>query len=233
MTWGAIGAAAVTVVGGALMAPDAPDTGGTQDAARTQAEIGRQQWDRYKTIHAPLEDQYVKDAQNYNNADRQAKVAGEANAVVNAKFGQARQRLLRTPGLDPSSATATAALADFDLKQAAVGAGAQNAARDRLEDQAWARRTDALSLGKGLPAQASSALGSSATTNMQLAGLSQAQANAQGRSIGNIVSKGFDAWGKSNTANSGAGLDGYTDTSYGVTSGRGFDTSDNMQNYGV
>lgn len=199
MPWSAVVGAVASGVVGSVMGDSGGSSGGESSAM--QAQIGKEQWDRYKTVYAPLEDKYVADAQEYGSPAQFDKVAGEANATNNAQFGKARQRLLRTPGLDPSSAAFATGMVNMDLAQAAAGANSQNAARDRLTDAAWARRTDALSLGKNLPAQASSTLGAAANNNLTQSAYNQQQANSQGRAIGGIVSKGFDAWGKSNNSN--------------------------------
>lgn len=202
---------------------------GASDAAATQAAISQDQWNTYKETYQPLEKQYVADAQSFDNPANREKAAGLASSTVASQFGKARERLGRTPGLDPSSAAYSAGLAGLDTTQAAADAVGQNAARQSVEDRGWARRTDALSLGKGLPAQASAGLGSAAMINSQLAGNAQAQANATGAGIGNMAFKAFDAWGK----NSNTGLSYTPDADYGGGGGRANDFSENMQQYGI
>ncbi|CAN7309280.1 hypothetical protein LJR296_001472 [Cupriavidus necator] len=130
------------------------------DSTRMQAEIAKDQWDRYKTVYAPLEDSMVSAAQNYDTPAQYERAAGEASGAVSQAFSNARDRLTRTPGLDPTSAAYTASLADLDRTQAAADAVAQNGARKKVEDTAWARKNDMLSLGKGLPGSASTTLAS-------------------------------------------------------------------------
>lgn len=206
---------------------------GASDAAATQAQIGLEQWDRYKEVFAPLEDRYVADAQNYDSPENYAKAAGEASATVSEQFGKARDRLSRTPGLDPSSPAYMATLADLDGKQAAVDATQQNAARERVGETAWARKTGALSLGKGLPADAASMLGRSATSNLGLADLGYARANQQATGVANIASQAINAGLDLYTRPRSGGF-ATTDPTYGTGMGaRGFDFSDNMQEYGL
>lgn len=203
---------------------------GASELASTQADISKDQWDTYKTIYQPLEKQYVQDAQDYDNPANREEAAGLSSATIATQFGKARERLGRTPGLDPSSAAYTSSLAGLDSTQAAADAVGQNAARQSVEDRGWARRTDALSLGKGLPAQASAGLGSAASLNAQLAGNAQAQANGIGAGIGNLAFKAFDAW---NTKQNNGGLDYTPDASYAAGGGRANDFSENMQEYGI
>ena len=163
--------------------------GAAANASNTQARIANEQWQRYKEVYAPLESSMVKEAQNYDSPENYAKAAGEAQATVSSQFGKARERLSRTPGLDPSSPGATASMAGLDLAQAATDATQQNAARQKVKDVAYARKTDAISLGKGLPAMASSALGQSANASLAQAQFQQGQANAQAGASGRIVDR--------------------------------------------
>ena len=127
--------------------------------------------------------------------------------------------------MDPSSGAYQAGMVGLGLGQAAADATQQNAARQMVRDKSRAYMTDALSLGKGLPANASSALSSVANSSLSQAQFGMGQANREASAIGNIVNAGVNAWNKSFTPNAnGAGI---TNTS------RGMDFSDNMQLYGM
>lgn len=174
MPWGAVAGAVVSTVGGALMSDDGGAGAANASAAestRMQAEIAKDQWERYKKVYAPLEDSMVSAAQNYDTPAQYEKAAGAAAGSVSQAFGNARDRLTRTPGLDPTSAAYTSSMAGLDRTQAAADAVAQNNARKQVQDTAWARKSDMLSLGKGLPAQAASTLGAASAA-------SSAQANS-------------------------------------------------------
>lgn len=211
MAWVAVGASAVTLIGGSLINKGANKAAANAqnaaaDASATQAQIAQDQWESYKETYQPMEKAYVADAQNYDSEVNRERAAGDASATVAQQFGKARDRLGRTPGLDPSSAAYTSAMAGLDTNQAAVDAVSQNAARNKVKDTAWARKTDALSLGKGLPAQASSGLAQSANTNMAMANGLNNQANQNGSAFGTLVSNGVNAW------NQNGGLSGLMGT---------------------
>lgn len=203
MSWGMVAGAVISVVGGAVNNNKAKKDAAKQAASGNaagdqQADIARDQWATYKDTYQPLEKAYVADAQGFDSPANQELAAGEASATVAAQYGKARDRLTRTPGLDPSSAAYTTSMAGLDMNQAAADAVGQNAARNRIKDMGWARRTDALSLGKGLPAQASAGLSSVAARN---AAASQsayanglAQSNQNSAAIGQLVSRGINAW---------------------------------------
>jgi len=189
MTWGAIGGAAVGVIGGAIL------NKGGGGGSGLQGEIAADQWNRYKTMYSPLEESYVKEAQNYDSPENFAKAAGDANATVTSEFGKARDRLTRTPGLDTSSPGYAASLIGLDSAQAAQGAVSQNAARQKVKDTAWARKSDALNLGKGMQAGAVSAANSAAQIQQQGYQNNMNAAGALGR-IGDrvISSPGVQGW---------------------------------------
>lgn len=211
-----LGAVASAVVGSMLADDNGAEAanGASADATAQQAAIAKDQWNTYKETYQPLEKAYVAEAQNYATPEAYARAAGLASATNSEQYGKARDRLRRTPGLDPSSAAYVSNMAGLDMSQAASDAVSQNAARNRVSDMAWAHKTDALSLGKGLAANASAGLSSVANTNARIAQAGQAQANQQGAAIGGLVSKGIDAWNK--TPNTSPGLSdiqqqGYTD----------------------
>lgn len=188
----AITAAVGATVVGSMLADDngaSAANGAAADSSRLQAEIARDQWNQYKEIYQPLEKQYVGEAQNYDSDENYARAAGNAQASVSGQFSKAREQLTRTPGLDPSSAAYQAGMTRLGLQEAASGATAQNLARKNLMDTAYARKTDALSLGKGLAATASTGLAQAANTSMGLANLGYSQASQQAGALGSVISR--------------------------------------------
>jgi len=173
-----VGAVAAPVIGGLInggsnrAAERANNT--AADATALQSQIAAEQWDKYRELYEPLERNVISEAQNYDTPQNYARAAGEASAAVSDQFGKARDRMTRTPGLDPSQAAFQSSMVGLDLAQAASDATQQNAARTKVRDTAFARKTDALGLGKGLPAGASSQLASVAQQ-----GYNQANYNRQ------------------------------------------------------
>jgi hypothetical protein len=194
MSFAAVAGATVSVVGSSLLNADNNKasrraSNAAADATALNAQIAGEQWQRYKDIYSPLEDKFVTDAQNYDTPTRYQQAAGDASATVSSQFAKARERLNRTPGLDPSSPAYTASLAGLDLAQAATDATQQNAARKNVTDTAYARKTDALSLGKGLPAQATTGAYAAARNNMGLADMANAQGMYNSQAFGNVVNR--------------------------------------------
>lgn len=196
MSFANVAGAAVSVIGGSIL-----NSGNSKaankannaaaDATTLQAQIAGDQWQRYKDIYSPLETKFVNDAQNYDSPSRYQLAAGDASATVSQQFGKARDRLNRTPGLDPSSPGYEASMAGLDLAQAATDATQQNAARKNVTDTAYARKTDALSLGKGLPAQATIGLNAATRNNMGLADMSTAAGMTNSVMLGSVANRIF------------------------------------------
>ncbi|MFB9244501.1 hypothetical protein [Massilia antarctica] len=173
------------------------------DANAYQGEIATDQFEDYKTFARPVEHAVYADAMNTDTPEAYDKAAGEAQASVSSQLGMARERMARTPGLDPSSAAAQAATANMELKGAAMGAAAANKARDGIKDKAFARKLDAVGIGKGLVSNASSGLASAAATASNIAGQQSAQAGQTAAGIGNMVSGVTNGLSKINWGGSG------------------------------
>ena len=195
MAWAVVAGAAITTVGGALMSRKgnkAQDAAAS--AANLEAEIARDQWERYKQVYAPLEEQFVAESFAYDTPQNYALAAGEASADVSTQFGKMRQRLNRTPGLDPSSPAYQASMVNLDLSQAATDATMQNRARLGVRDTAYDRKRTALALGKGLDQTAASGAGRSANTLGNLAAAQYGQASDAATGLGSLTSNLINAW---------------------------------------
>lgn len=193
---------ATAIVGSAVIGGIAADSAsrraaraqkGASDAAALQAQIASEQWDKYLELYEPLEREYVQDAQNYDSPEQFQRAAGEASATVASQFAKARDRLGRTPGLDPSSGAYQANMVGLELGQAAADATAQNAARQTVRDTAYQRQTNALNLGKGLPGTAQNGLSNSATALSNIASNQYGLAQTQAQNAGQFTSQLFNA----------------------------------------
>lgn len=202
-----IAAAMVTsaVIGGVASNRAANKASDAQDRAIAanawQGEIAKDQYEDYKSVYRPLEHKLAADAANMDSPEAYDKAAAEAQASVSTQLDLAKDRMRRTYGLDPSSGAAQAATMDMEIKGAAMGANAQNKARQNLSDKSFARQMDVAGLGKGLVANASNGLASAAAASGRLADSAAAQANATASGVGSMVGGLFNAaskvdWGK-------------------------------------
>ena len=207
--------AITAVVAGAVVSSALADDNGAEaannsvaDANALQAQISRDQWNRYKEIYEPLERQMVDEAQDYASPENYAKAAGEASATVSQQFSKARDRLTRTPGLDPSSGAYQSSLVGLDLAQAANDATQQNLARKGVTDTAYARKQSALGLGKGLDSTAANGMQTVANSNLSLANAMQRQSNAEAQAGGQLATglvKATSNWLNGTSTTGGAG----------------------------
>jgi hypothetical protein len=221
---------ATAVIGSAVVGGIVASNGQKKSAASAQAaidanayqgEIAKEQYADYKDTYRPLEHELVDSAKNYDTPAAYDKAAGDAQATVSSQIGMARERLQRTPGLDPSSAAAQAASADMALKGAAMGASAQNAARDNVKNMAYARKQDAVALGKGLVSNSSAGLVSATAGAAALAKSSADQAGQTAAGVGSmfnglvnaIPKMGFGAGVQSPAAGSATTFTGLPDFS--------------------
>lgn len=161
-----------------------------EEIANRQMAIAEEQHERWKTRFQPLEDQYVEEAQNFGSIANQNKAAKDAVATVKGGFAGAREQLARAPGINTNSQAYLQEANKINLAEAATSAAAQNAARSDIVNKGRAYATDALSLGKGLSANAASTLSSagSAYGNIGSNALSRAANTMSGiGSIGKAV----------------------------------------------
>jgi hypothetical protein len=185
-----IGSVAAPVVS-SLLAPGDHGAGAANQASinaeNTQAQISQDQWKRYLQLYAPAEQEYLDSAKGLGSIANQNKAAQQAEADVASQFGGARQKLNEMPGANPSSEAYLRANSDLNMAEAASSAAAQSGARELQKDKGRAALTDALSLGKGLPAQAMTGLSSAASGLNAAAQFAQKQANYEGQAIGKTI----------------------------------------------
>lgn len=212
MAWGAVAGAAVSVVGSALLSDKgAGNAQQTSDAAnQKQAQIAGEQWDRYKSTFAPLENDLAAKAKTYGTPAEQEAAAGRANADVTGQFDQARKQAMLglngSRGLNPNDPAYDAKIASTNLSEAATKAGAETQARIQARDLGFAKELDAIGIGKGIPASSANSLGTVAgNSNVFNQAQRQNYNQAQGiYGIANLAQKGFDAWSGRSSGNSSA-----------------------------
>lgn len=127
------------------------------EAMDLQMDYARRDRERYESTFLPMQDQYIKEAQEYDTLQRREQEAARASVDIQRQAEAARQNAdqrLRSMGIDPSQMRSASLLDTQNVALAAQQAGAANAARQQVEDRGRAMRADALNVGAGLPAQA-------------------------------------------------------------------------------
>ena len=199
-----------------LFGSKVPDTSGQNAAAQTQAGIAQDMWNQYKTTYQPMEDQYVADAQNYNTPEHQEQAAEAANADVVSSFDAQKDQAARqmaSYGISPDSGKFQSINSRLNLGQAAQQAAAQTGARRQVEQTGWDRQTQALSLGKGLPAQASASASGAGNSFTQAANTELAGNKQMGDDIAGAVGGGIGLY---NSFSDGGLVDTKKKTALGI-----------------
>ena len=159
MSWGAIGGAAVMVVGSKLLSgggggnTSAGQPSSAQDAltaqqtanAKQSAANSQQLFDQYTKNYVPVQNQTITDAMNLGNAQDQTQKAGVAGAQVQSSFATqqgANQRAMERMGVNPGSGAALALGQDAATSEAAQQSGAMNNARTQAINAGITQRTD-------------------------------------------------------------------------------------------
>lgn len=121
----------------------------TMQAQFEQAQSDRE---RYNTMFKPMEDAFVKEAQEYDSPERRERERGGAIADVSTAFDAQRRNAtsrLESYGVDPSTTRNAALDIGVRTNQAMAQAQAATGATRRVEDTGRALRSDAINLGRG------------------------------------------------------------------------------------
>lgn len=171
----------------------APDTSGQNEAARMNAEIAKEMWQQYQRVYMPKEEAFAEQAFNYDTPQKREAEAGLANADVEHAFAAQRgqsEREMAAMGVNPQSGAWAANQSKMDLAEAAAKAGAQNAARRNVENMGYARKQDAISIGKGMPGQAASSMANAGSQYANIANTQMQQNQNNAAAVGNTVAGG-------------------------------------------
>jgi hypothetical protein len=127
-----------------------------QDIATSDTNTARanDQWNQYKTMFQPVENQMVSDAMNFDSPAQQEKLAGQAAADVTKSYQgglDSNQRNMERMGINPNSGRFAAINNETSLAQAKDTAGAMNNARQGAITQGMALRAGVANFGRNMP----------------------------------------------------------------------------------
>lgn len=172
----------------------------TQDEANRIAKADRT---RTETVFQPVEDSFVKTAQEFDTPAKQAEAAAAAKADVLANTTiqqQGLQRQMASMGVRPDSGRFAGITRANETNTALAAAGAQNNARNMIRDKGLALKSDAINIGKGLPSSTISAYGLG-TNSGNSAVANNASGNANFYQNQGVMGQGFSgAIGANNSA---------------------------------
>lgn len=171
-------------------------------ASQQQRQFSSEQNQYYKSTFQPLEQQMVRDAQNYDSAENIARRSGIAAANVNQQFSNAEAQRARLAGRYGLSSSTFANQAAGDSRaQALASAGAQTGAAFDTMDKAIALRAGAANFGRNMPNTAVSfgQLGNQSSAYASgAAGASMNSAIAGGNYMNNAYNTRFSNIGSTN-----------------------------------
>lgn len=162
------------------------------NASKTAMDWAAQDRSRYQNTFVPLQDEFIKTAQNWDSTERQDKLAAEAKAdVINnaTQQRQATQRQMTAMGIDPTSGRYANIDRSGEMATGLAAAGAENTARNQVRKEAIALKGDAINLGSGLSVNPASSLGLGVSSGSAAYGTTAAN-NSQNVSNANIVASG-------------------------------------------
>lgn len=179
------------VINQQLQSQDEANTWGREDRART------------KEVFQPVEDSFVKTANEYDTPEKQAAAAAAAKADVQANAAvqqQTGQRQMASMGISPLSGRFAGVTRAQDTNTALAAAGAQNTARQIVRDKGLALKADAVNMGKGLASSTAAAYGIG-TNAGNSAVANNASANQSFNQNGQVMAQGLGgAIGANNSA---------------------------------
>lgn len=129
-------------------------------AMQDQAEAAKRDRARYEQLFQPLEENLVKEFQNYDTPERRQREQAKAIADVTSTFDASRRNALQRLegyGVDPSQTRNAALDVGVRTQQAAAQAAAATAAGQRVADVGRSLRAEAINIGRGLPSQVAGA----------------------------------------------------------------------------
>jgi hypothetical protein len=144
-------------------APIAKETADVQlDIMRQSKDQADDYYDYQTETFRPLEKSLVDDVNNYNTEAERERIANTAAVdVERASTGQRQSnaRAMASMGVNPNSGKSRALSKQSGLQIAGMKAGAMTNARNRAKDLGYAKKLDAIGIGRNLPGASSAAYG--------------------------------------------------------------------------
>jgi hypothetical protein len=138
-----------------------------------QLAQGKDYYDYNKSTFRPLEQKMVADAQTFDTDAYRNQLATKAAADSSMAFGQqnqANERRMASMGVNPNSGRFQGMNQQSGLMQSANRAGMMTGARERAQGTGYARKLDAVGMGRGLAGASTAAYGSAMNAGNSAAG---------------------------------------------------------------
>lgn len=136
---------------------------------------------RYNETFVPLQDEFIKEAQEWDSPERRLEARNKAAASVwqqTKLSNQANDREMAAMGVDPRSGRYGASRGAIRNASRLAAVGARNAADDKIEAQGAAKRASAINMGAGMAVNPGTSMGMS---NSAMGGGFNAAMSGQGQ----------------------------------------------------
>lgn len=163
-------------------------------------ENARKDRERYEEVYQPVEDDLIREFQEIGTPEDTERYAAQRMADVRTQFeAQRRNQLqqLEDYGIDPSQTRNQALDLGYRAQEAASAALAANQGRESREQLGRALRSEAINIGRGMPAQVA-----------QSQGIVNQTAGGAINNATNVTNTGANAW-QAGAASGGLGQAGY------------------------
>lgn len=140
--------------------------------AKALVDIANATMQRYETVVAPIENEFIAESLNYDNEDRGEQLAGQAQAGTSVAYSEAAGDdvdAMTSSGINPNSGTFTSALDDRYMDSAASATGSVSRSRQALQDAGITAKQNIVAMGQGKETQAIDGLNSMAVDSTQRA----------------------------------------------------------------
>lgn len=168
-------------------------TGAQLESMRDSNSRADEMWTRYQQVFKPEQDRYIKEARDWDSAERQANVAAEAKADVMSGAASAKQqsqRQMASMGVSPTSGRYAGIERANSTGTALAAAGAQNQARNQVRTQGLALQEGIANMGQGATSTSAQQVGLGLNSGNSATGNKNA-ANAQWQGNNAIMGQGF------------------------------------------
>lgn len=176
------------------------------DASKQAQGWATEDRQRYQDTYVPMENAFIEQANTWDSAERQQKLASEAKADVLSNAGQQRgatQRQMASMGVSPTSGRFAGVDRAGEVATALSAAGAENTARNTVRAQGVDMRANAINMGKGMAVNPATSLGLGVQSGSAAFGTTSSN-NGQAAGLSSIMGSGYQ--GAMNGYNSQAGI---------------------------
>ena len=133
-----------------------------QDQAKITNEWAAEDRGRWNDVFKPLQDQYIAEAKNWDSEGRKTSRANQAIADTQQRIAAAdgtRVRQAMAMGINPASGRFGSSARKSALDAGLATVGAANVTRRQVEQEAEAKKANAINLGSGLAVNPATSMG--------------------------------------------------------------------------